>query len=125
MNHAQAASKGLQPASAAQSARMRELHERMMEDPVIRARVAADPEMARLVEELHGADHAAHGGGAAAASDSAQALDFVVRLLADPQVEARIHADPRLHQLWSDPEVQRRLAELRSAQPAAAQPHRH
>ncbi len=124
-DHGQAASKGLQPASASQAAHMRELHERMMADPVIRARVAADPEMARLMEGLHGADHAAHGGGTAAASDSAQALDFVVRLLADPQVEARIHADPRLHQLWSDPEVQRRLAELRRTQPAAAQPHRH
>ncbi|HEV3051324.1 MAG TPA: hypothetical protein VGX50_13510, partial [Longimicrobium sp.] len=79
--HGLAASKGLQPASALADARIWELHEGMMADPVIRARVAADPEMARLVEELHGADHAAHGGGAAAASDSAQALDFVVRLL--------------------------------------------
>jgi hypothetical protein len=125
----QGAAKGLQPAhpASADAARMQELHDRMMADPVIRARVHADPELHRLMESLHGgasdgAEHAEHG--AAAASDSAQALDFVVRLLSDPEVEARIHTDPRLHQLWSDPEVQRRLAELR-ARPAAAPAHQH
>jgi predicted DCC family thiol-disulfide oxidoreductase YuxK len=127
-DHGQAANKGLQPASALRDARIRELHERMMADPVIRARVATEPELRRRMEELHGgagADHAAHAGAAATAADSARALEFVVRVLADPQVEARIHADPRLHQLWSDPEVQRRLTEVRGGQPAASQPHRH
>ena len=107
----------------ADAARLAELHGRMMADPVIRARVAADSAMRRMTSEVHGE-------APAPAADSAQALDFVVRLLADPQVEARIHSDPRLHALWSDPEVQRRLAELRRAQPArpaapAAEPHRH
>jgi hypothetical protein len=37
------------------------------------------------------------------------AMEFIVRLLADPAIAARIHADPRLHQLWADPEVQRHL----------------
>jgi hypothetical protein len=77
------------------------------------------------MQAAHGMDHEAMPAGAAA--DSAQAIDFAVRLLSDPEVEARIHSDPRLHQLWSDPEVQRRLAELRRAQPAApaADAHRH
>lgn len=109
--------------------RMMEMHRRMMADPVIRERVESQPELRRLMEEMHGKggmegmDHGAMQG-SGAASDTAQALEFVVRLLADPQVEARIHADPRLHQLWIDPEVQRRLAELR-ARPAAAEPHQH
>jgi hypothetical protein len=106
-----------------------EIHHRMMMDPVIRERAAADPVLRRMMDDMHGAvgmDHGAvHGG--AAASDSARAIDFAVRLLSDPEVEARIHSDPRLHQLWSDPEVQRRLAELRRARPAApaADQHRH
>jgi hypothetical protein len=90
-------SPGLQPPSSADP--MQELHARMMADSVIRARVEADPELRRLTHELH----------AAASPDSAQVAAFVARILADPQVQARIHADPRLHQLWSDPEVQRRL----------------
>ena len=40
--------------------------------------------------------------------------EFVLLLLNDPTVESRIHADPRLHRLWSDPDVQRRLRELRA-----------
>lgn len=40
--------------------------------------------------------------------------EFVLLLLNDPTVESRIHADPRLHRLWSDPDVQRRLWELRA-----------
>ena len=108
-------------------ARMMELHERLMADPVIRARIAADPELQRAIAEMHGGAGTGHGAmPGAAASDSAQALDFVVRLLSDPEVEARIHTDPRLHQLWSDPEVQRRLAELRGTRPTPAPaPHRH
>jgi hypothetical protein len=47
-----------------------------------------------------------------------QAIDFMMRLLADPTVEAKIRANPELQALWADPEVQRRLAELRRAQTA-------
>lgn len=122
-----AAAKGLQPAAGSVDAqRMHQLHQRMMEDPVIHARVQSDPELRAIVEEMHGPGAAdAHAGhGATAAADSAQAMDFIVRLLSDPEVEARIHSDPRLHQLWSDPEVQRRLAELRRARPAAPA-HQH
>ncbi|CAN5754682.1 hypothetical protein BH23GEM9_BH23GEM9_12150 [soil metagenome] len=42
-----------------------------------------------------------------------RAMEFIVRLLADPQIEARIHADPRMHQLWADPDVQRHLQMMR------------
>ncbi|HEY0151338.1 MAG TPA: hypothetical protein VGB92_05030 [Longimicrobium sp.] len=122
---------------------MMELHQRMMSDPVIRERVSTDPVLQRMMQQMHGAagmqgmNHGTmqgaegmnHGAGTAAAMDSAQAIDFAVRLLSDPEVEARVHADPRLHQMWSDPEVQRRLAELRrqrGAQPTpASAPHRH
>ena len=77
------------------------------------------------------------------ASDAETRLknDFVLRLLADPAIEARIHANPELHRLWSDPEVQKRLQELRAEKartpaprtaprttpppPPPAAPHRH
>jgi hypothetical protein len=42
-----------------------------------------------------------------------RALELLVRLLADAQVEGRIHADARLHALWSDPAVQAELARVR------------
>src|SRR3712207_8912592 len=38
------------------------------------------------------------------ASGQERAMEFVVRLLSDPAVEARIHSDPGLHRLWSDPD---------------------
>ena len=51
-----------------------------------------------------------------------RALEFAVRLLSDPTIEARIHQYPALHALWSDPEVQRRLAELKRARQDAPRP---
>ena len=45
------------------------------------------------------------------------AMELIVRLLTHPQIEARIHADPRLHQLWSDPQVQRQLELLKRMHP--------
>ena len=113
------------PSGSASMEQMMKIHERMMADPVIRERVATDPELQRMMQGMHGATHQA---ASATPSDSAQAIDFAVRLLSDPEVEARVHADPRLHQLWSDPEVQRRLAELRrlrGVKPAPAQQHQH
>ncbi|HEV2150037.1 MAG TPA: hypothetical protein VGR37_21750 [Longimicrobiaceae bacterium] len=135
MGHAMpdGAARGMEGASEDHLRRMMEMHERMMADPVIRARAAADPVLQQMMAGMHQpmpAGHATHGAGAPDASDAEQAMDFIVRLLSDPAVEARIHHDPRLHQLWSDPEVQRRLAELRRRQgetatrPAPA-PHRH
>lgn len=58
--------------------------------------------------------------GAAAMTEQERRVrnEFILQLLADPSVESRIHADPRLHRLWSDPDVQRRLQELRQARPA-------
>lgn len=80
-------------------------------------------------------DHAAHGAtdphaGHAAPGDPEQegheghgmegmpggmhrAMEFILRLLADPQVEARIHADPRLHEIWMRPAVQQHLRMMR------------
>ena len=67
-----------------------------------------------MIQELDGAaGQGMHGMGGAGAGDTERVMDFVVRLLSKPEVEARIHTDPELHRLWSDPEVQRRLAELR------------
>jgi hypothetical protein len=121
--------RGMQHAGAAPDmALMMEMHERMMADPVIRERVATDPVLQQMMARMHGGQGMQgmdHGSMPAAAADSAQALDFVVRLLSDPEVEARIHSDPRLHQLWSDPEVQRRLAELRRGQTATPAPQQH
>lgn len=53
------------------------------------------------------------GGMNVSAEDRRRAIEFIVRLLSDPAVEGRIHSNPELHRLWSDPDVQRRLAELR------------
>ncbi|HEX8674635.1 MAG TPA: hypothetical protein VF710_22230 [Longimicrobium sp.] len=121
---------GMQPAQSAPASantQMTDLHEHMMADPVIRQRVEADSALQRMVQQTHGPT--SRGATEGAASDSAQAIDFAVRLLSDPQVQARVHSDPRLHRLWSDPEVQRRLAELRRQQgtrPAPATPeHKH
>jgi hypothetical protein len=114
--------------SAPDVQRMMMIHERMMADPVIRERVASDPELQRIMRGMNGASAPDSAHGSAAASDSARAIDFAVRLLSDPEVEARVHADPRLHRLWSDPEVQRRLAELRrqrGVKSAPAQQHQH
>jgi hypothetical protein len=116
-------SRGVSPSSSPADP-LRELHDGMMEDAAIRVRVDADTALRRTMAEAHGegghADHAAHG----ATMDDARLLAAVARLLADPRIEARVHADPQLHRLWSHPEVQRRLAEARRAQPVAA-PHRH
>ena len=119
---------------------MRETYLRLLADPVIRERVMADSGLHRLMMEaaeqmpaadrerllraMGGGAHAGHG--AAPAADVRRAVDFVARLLSDPAVEARVHADPELHRLWSDPEVQRRLAALRRERgQAPAQEHRH
>lgn len=40
-------------------------------------------------------------------------MEFLARLLTDPRIEARIHADPALHRLWSDPALQRQLEMMR------------
>jgi hypothetical protein len=132
---------GGMPMDAAAMQRMMEIHMRMMADPVIRERVATDPALQRMMQEMHGTmpmmrqGHSMPMGGTptsgmegGSAADRREAVEFIVRLLSDPQVEARVHSDPELHRLWSDPEVQARLRALRQAnprQPAAAPPHNH
>ena len=156
-------------AGAQDSSSLRAVVDRMLADPVIRERAATDPVLQRMLQASGGANASMAGMGnmagmqhgnmpmgqtpnavsgmsmnsaaAAGLSPEEQRLrnDFILRLLADPGIEARIHADPQLHRLWSDPEVQRRLQELRGARtaptpnvtprtapaPAAPPPHRH
>jgi hypothetical protein len=93
---------------------MHEVLMRMMADPVIRERIATDPDLQRMIDDLNRTmGMTMPGGPALEGSADQRALDFIVRLLANPEVEARIHADPRLHELWNDPAVQARLRELR------------
>jgi hypothetical protein len=74
----------------------------------------------------HGA-HAAQPPAAAPAADpeSEPAAELLRRLLADPEVEARIHADPALHRLWSDPAVQRILGSPAAPRPPEGDAHEH
>ena len=65
-----------------------------------------------------GATPGAAPGAAPMTEERRQQVEFMMRLLADPTVEAKIRANPELQALWADPEVQRRLAELRRAQTA-------
>ena len=122
---------------------MMRMHERMMADPVIRERMATDPVLQRMMQQMQtmpqmqgpgmtnmpGMNMGAPAAAGATEEDRRQAIEFIVRLLSDPSVEARVHADPELHRLWLDPEVQRRLAELRAQAgqpaPAPSNEHRH
>jgi hypothetical protein len=122
---------------------MMEMHLRMMEDPVIRERVATDPTLQRMMQGMPGMmqrmqpGHSMpmegmpmRGAASAAEADRRQAMEFIVLLLSDPKVASRVHSDPELHRLWSDPEVQARLQELRATHPELVPPvppagHRH
>jgi hypothetical protein len=57
-----------------------------------------------------------------------RAMGFVVRLLADPQVQQRIHAVHEFHEAWEDPAVQRHFERMRQRveEPQEdAAPHHH
>lgn len=110
------------PADSAHTAmsadQMKQMHERMMADPVIRDRVASDPELRRMMSQMgmpsDTASHAQHGGTTTdTAAAARQAMEFVTLLLSDPTIEARIQADPELRRLWGDPAVQTCLHEMR------------
>ncbi|HUG39319.1 MAG TPA: hypothetical protein VMM12_02485 [Longimicrobiales bacterium] len=97
--------------SAEHTRLMMAIHARLMADPVIRERLAADPELRRMMDEMHAGmpgGHAREGMGEGE-HETEPVMEFILRLLADPEIEARIHADPRLHALWADPGVQRLL----------------
>ena len=115
--------------------RMMEMHMRMLQDPVIRERIATDPvlqqmmreapDMMQMMEPDHSMPMEGTQGAAAETTIEAnrrEAMEFIVRLLADPEVASRVHSDPQLHQLWSDPEVQARLSELQQTHPQQVQP---
>lgn len=108
------------------------VYQRMLQDPVIRERMATDPVIQGLLGSggtvaapgatmpgmaMPGMNMTGATGAVPMTEERRQAVEFIVRLLSDPSVAARIHADPELHRLWSDPDVQRRLSELNSAQP--------
>lgn len=86
---------------------MMQMHERMMQDPVIRERMMTDPELMRMMNEMMPNMQMEAGTGSPAR------MDLLMQLLNDPTIESRIHSDPALHALYSDPEVQRCLAELK------------
>jgi hypothetical protein len=83
------------------------------------ARPGADPHAGHGAPAQPAADpHAGHAmpgmqGMPGMSAEMHQAMEFIIRLLGDPEIEARIHADPRLHRLWEDPEVQRHLQMMR------------
>lgn len=128
---------------------VRVILDRMLADPVIRERVATDPVLQRMMQQapatsgmpmgqtpgaMSGMNMTDMGAPAVSAEERRLRDEFIVRLLTDPTIESRIHADPQLHRLWSDPDVQRRLRELRGtlsapasnpAPPASTTPHRH
>jgi hypothetical protein len=88
-------------------------------DPPAPAQPAQDPHAGHVMpgaqpQPAAPPEHAGHG---QMHSDDMEvmhrAMEFIVRLLADPQVESRIHATPRLHELWEDPALQRMLQMLR------------
>ncbi len=83
---------------------------------------AAHAEHPRPEQDPH-AGHAVPDAGAPGV-DMQRMMMFIVRLLADPQVDSRIHASPELHHLWADPEVQRQLEALRRIHPPAERDHR-
>lgn len=108
---------------------LKEIFQRMMADPVIRERVATDPVLQRMLQsagiaqtsglpgaqEMPGMDHRSMQMPAdATAADQQRAFDFIVRLLSDRTVASEINDKDRLRRLWADPDVQRRLADLRS-----------
>jgi len=115
---------------SAQVRLMQEIHMRMMADPVIRERVATDPVLQQLLQRMprgmRGDTTAVHtdhrmAGVPPDTAEARQVMEFVTLLLSDSTVEARVHADPRLHRLWSDPDVQRCLETMRRLK-ASGQP---
>ncbi len=117
-------------AEAEQLRVMKEIYTRLMADPVIRERVATDSLLQRLMQRLpHGMKgdtvdvHAGHGADSAGVdtAEARRAMELVTLLLSDPQIEGRVHANPQLHRLWSDPDVQRCLETMRRMK-ASGQP---
>jgi hypothetical protein len=84
---------------------------------------AADPHAGHAAAQPQpAAEHAGHDM-PGMTPEMRQAMEFIVRLLADPQIEGRIHADPRLHQIWADTAVQRYLRMLREMHGGGAGGH--
>ena len=111
---------GMQTGAGAQGAgmtmeQMMAMHARMMQDPVIRERVATDPVLRQMMQQMGAIT-------SAASPAEREANDFILRLFADPDVVSRVNSDPELRRLWEDPEVQRRLAEIRAGQAAPPAP---
>lgn len=123
MDHA-----GMSATPQRQGGDLKAIYDRMMADPVIRERVATDPVLQKMITTMPPvAAGQAMGGmkmpddtmaGMVESPEQREAIEFIVRLLADPDVEARIQSSPQLRRLRSDPEVVRRIAEMRRTAPA-------
>lgn len=130
---------------------MHDFHLRVMADSVIRQRIMSDTTLHRMMMEMMEhmpADareemmHRMHGPGADAGSASGAvmsppAMDLLLRLLSDEDIEARVRQDPQLRSLLEDEAVVACLARLRELQaegrplpsacprPTASPAHRH
>jgi len=96
-----------------ESAASPSVHQRMMADPVIRERIATDPTLQSMMSGQGAMQEMGQGGPGMDRGEMHRAMEFLVRLLEDPQVDARIHADPDLHQIWAESAVQRMLEMMR------------
>jgi hypothetical protein len=82
-----------------------------------------------------GGEHAGHGAqpggpthgipGMPISGAMMQAAEFILRLLTDPEIERRIHSNPRLHELWSDPAVQQHLQMMKEHHGGSRAGHDH
>jgi DTW domain-containing protein YfiP len=83
----------------------------LLEDPAVRARMEADPELRAAWSDTavraHVMSPRAPAGDAAAGM--AAMYELVRRLVEQPAVQARIEADTVLRQLWSDPDVRQHI----------------
>ena len=128
---------------------MMAMHQRMLADPVIRERMATDPMLRHMLagipmkmhEDMQGisaiqdessAMGMQHDGMPMSGVESTApayegAIQFMIRLLTDASVQARIVAREDLRRMWTDPQVQHRLAELakRSAAGQTTAPQQH
>jgi hypothetical protein len=97
---------------------------RLLEDPQVERRLHADHARHQLWEDPAVQRHPAMmreavrtgempGHEAMDRQGMHRAMELFVRMLADPQVEQRIHAVPELHRMWEDPLVQRHIQMMR------------
>jgi DTW domain-containing protein YfiP len=106
-DHPAAAAHEAHTAAPAGRGALGELVSALLEDPAVRQRIEADPELRELWEDP------AVRRQLEIAPQTLSALQRVMALtrdlVADPQVQAQIQEDPSLRELWSDPAVRQRI----------------